>query len=200
MAANHLKQPLFVEIAMQVAVVLNVNTEQGQVQVEMFSHPAQGSTASPDDHQVGFVLKQGVDVMGKSLDGVLFTDPFNLLFRALHETRRGGRPCLTVHSHLPLALGVHGLVEVHDFSDGRAKIAQCKREGHFSSGFWRGCKASGMHFDTAWDADERNGLGFRTRRFEGVNDVAGRAVPARIEDGVNPGFNQLSHQPGGVLR
>ena len=200
MAANHLKQALFVEVVMHDLLVLHVNAQKRQFEVEVLTHSAKRSTAAPDHHEVGFVLKQALDVMGQAFDGVLFTDPLDLLFGPLHESRRGGRPRLAVHANLPFTLGVDRFVQIHDLRDGRAKVAQCKRQGDLCRRFWSRSKTAGVHFHTTGYTDERRCWCIVSRRLKGVNDVPCRAVAAGVEDGIDPGFHEFANQPSRVLR
>ena len=58
--------------------VLNVNTQQRQVEAEMLSHSTQCTATAPDHHQIRFVFEEAGHMVGQSLDGVFFTDALNL--------------------------------------------------------------------------------------------------------------------------
>ena len=132
----------FVEVAVKRVRVLNVDAQQGEIEVEVFSHASQGAAASPHDHQVGFVFQQGCHVVSQPLDGVFLADSLNLFLGTLHEPGRRRRPSFAVHANLPLTFCVHRFIQIHHFGDRRSKVADGERKDHLRCGFWSRCKAT----------------------------------------------------------
>ena len=180
---------------MHSGTVLNIDAKERQIQFQMFAHAPQRPSASPDHHQVGFVIQQGANVVSEAFDGVFFTDSLDLLFCALHVAGRRWRPGLTVHPDFPFALSVHCFIQIHDLRDGCSQIPQCEGEGNFSRRFWSGCKAARVHFHATWHPDDGDFLGLFSSLFESVDDVSRGAVSPSIEDGINPVCDEIVDQP-----
>ena len=184
MGPNHVEQRGLIEVRMHLSGVHHVDAEQRQVKIEMAPDGTQRAAAAPDDHEV-LVLHQQADVLGHAFDGVLFGLTLDLFLGALHEAWACRRPSFTVHPDAPFPLQVNLFVEVHHFGQGRPQIALREGHQHLGCGRRRGRKATAVHLDATGHADERCCGRFLTEPAEGLDDVAGRAVAARIEHRIN---------------
>ena len=92
-------------------------------------------------------------------------------------------PASTLHrtSERAIRPQVDLFVEVHHFGQGRAKIALSEGHQDLGGGGRRRGETTAVHLHATGHADERRGGRPLTEPAEGLDDVSGRAVAARIE-------------------
>ena len=64
--ANDIDERCFVEVVVNGCAVLDVDTQQREVEIEMLSHSTQRTAAAPDHHQIGFVFQKAGHMVGQS--------------------------------------------------------------------------------------------------------------------------------------